>query len=105
MLQHACAGCRRPVITRRLLTPCVPPISGDSGQFGSLRLAISVIQTIYIVQWQQVASSHVQWQQVAFGGNRCLLVAVRSHTPGSRINPDIPTELIYLTRSVEEQIK
>jgi hypothetical protein len=29
-----CTGCRRPVITRRLLTPCLWPISGDSGQLG-----------------------------------------------------------------------
>ena len=92
------------------------PMTNQRGlrSVGSLRLAsiqsrpvaTSGIQSRPVTssgnKWQQVASSHVQWQQVASsgnkwhpvtssGGNRCLLVAVRSHFGlrlGGRINPE-----------------
>jgi hypothetical protein len=65
------------------------------------------------VQWQQVASSHdsnVQWQQVApvtSSGNRCLLVAVRSHFGlrlDGRINPDRASNRI-LGRRIRIRVK
>ena len=89
MLQHACAGCRRPVITRRLLTPCLWPISGDSGQW-----EFKTCHYYPVAPSGNKWNSNVQWRQsrpVAIGVNRCLLVAVRTHFGlrlESRNNPD-----------------
>ena len=71
MLQHACAECRRPVITRRLLTPCLWPISGDSGQWDFktrhcpvASRGIQMSSGASHAQSRPVTPSHAQWQQV-----------------------------------------
>ena len=73
VLQHTCAECGRPVITRPLLTPCLWPIIGDSGQWDfktchcpvafKCPVASGGIQMSNGIRWH----SNVQWHQVATG--------------------------------------
>jgi hypothetical protein len=108
MTKYATAACcskRAPdaddLSSRVVYRHLAAPISGDSSQFGVLRLAI-----LSFYKCQQVATGGNRWHprgiHVATGGNRWLLVAVRTAF-GMRLGHNQSRQSLYLT-SIEESV-